>query len=216
MEPRNSVKVRNVKIWGRANSSNVQKVVWVCREAGIQFDRENVGGEFGRTKDADMLARNPNARVPTIEDNGLVLWESNAIVRYLAAKYAMGSLCPEDLGERADADRWMDWQQTTVMGFMTPIFWGRVRDPEAFPEEQIQAAIGTGIETWQILEARLQGRDWIMGDRFTMADIPLGPMVRRWFELVDDRPAMPAFEAWFERLKTRPAFDQAVMQIPMT
>ena len=205
-----------LKIWGRANSSNVQKAVWICREAGIEFDREDAGGAFGRTRDADMLARNPNARVPTIDDDGLVLWESNAIVRHLAAKQAMGTLCPRDPGEHADADRWMDWQQTTILPFMTPIFWGLVRDPDGTPRAQIDAAIATGIECWRILDARLAGRDWIMGDTFTMAEIPLGPQARRWFELVDDRPPMPAFEAWFERLKARPAFDQAVMAIPMT
>ena len=96
-----------LKIWGRNNSSNVQKVLWCCDEIGRPFEREDVGGPFGRAKDADMLARNPNARVPTVDDDGFVLWESNVIVRYLAAKHSMGALCPEDLQARADADRWM-------------------------------------------------------------------------------------------------------------
>lgn len=205
-----------LKVWGRANSSNVQKVIWLCREAGIDFDREDVGGAFGRTRDADMLARNPNARVPTIDDDGMILWESNAIVRYLAAKHGLGTLSPDDHGAHADADRWMDWQQTTVLPFMTPIFWGLVRDASEYPRDRIEAAIATGIECWRILDDRLEDRDWIMGDDFTMAEIPLGPMARRWFELVDDRPPMPAFEAWFERLKARPAFNEAVMAIPMT
>ena len=117
--------------------------------------------------------------MPTIDDDGLVLWESNAIVRYLAAKQAMGTLCPRDPGEHADADRWMDWQQTTILPFMTPIFWGLVRDPDGTPRAQIDAAIATGIECWRILDARLAGRDWIMGDTFTMAEIPLGPQARR-------------------------------------
>ncbi len=205
-----------LKIWGRNNSSNVQKVVWCCEEMRLPFDREDVGGPFGRTQDADMLARNPNARVPTIEDDGFVLWESNAIVRYLAAKHSMGALCPEDLQARADADRWMDWQQTTVLGPLTTIFWGLVREPEKFTAAQIKQAIEQAIPVWEILDRRLEARDWVMGDAFTMADIPLGPSAWRWFTLVDDRPPMPALEAWFARIRARPAFETHVASIPMT
>ena len=205
-----------LKIWGRRNSSNVQKVTWCCAEVGLDYQHEDAGGEFGRTRDTDMLARNPNARVPTIEDDGFVLWESNAIVRYLCAKYAAGTLCPESPTARADADRWMDWQQTTVLGPLTTIFWGLVREPDRFTREQIDQAIADAVPVWQILDRHLAGREWIVGDRFTMADIPLGPMAWRWFSLVDKRPPMPAFEAWFERIRARPAFDAQVASIPLT
>lgn len=205
-----------LKIWGRTNSSNVQKVMWCVGELGLEHDREDAGGPFGRTRDPDMLARNPNARVPTVEDDGLTLWESNVIVRYLAARHDAGGLWPEDARDRAEADRWMDWQQTTVAGPVTKVFWGLVRDPGRYSEEEIAAAASQGAEVWKIADARLGGRDWLAADRFTMADIPLGVVARRWFELIDDRPAMPGLEAWYARLCERPAFARHVLGVPMT
>lgn len=205
-----------LKIWGRTNSSNVQKVMWCVGELGLEHDREDAGGPFGRTRDPDMLARNPNARVPTVEDDGLTLWESNVIVRYLAARHDAGGLWPEDPRDRAEADRWMDWQQTTVAGPVTTVFWGLVRDPGRYSEEEIAAAASQGAAAWKIADARLGGRDWLAADRFTMADIPLGVVARRWFELVDDRPAMPGLEAWYARLCERPAFARHVLGVPMT
>lgn len=205
-----------LKIWGRTNSSNVQKVMWCVGELGLEHDREDAGGPFGRTRDPDMLARNPNARVPTVEDDGLTLWESNVIVRYLAARHDAGGLWPEDARDRAEADRWMDWQQTTVAGPVTTVFWGLVRDPGRYSEEEIAAAASQGAAAWKIADARLGGRDWLAADRFTMADIPLGVVARRWFELVDDRPAMPGLEAWYARLCERPAFARHVLGVPMT
>ena len=205
-----------LKIWGRTNSSNVQKVMWCVGELGLEHDREDAGGPFGRTRDPDMLARNPNARVPTVEDDGLTLWESNVIVRYLAARHDAGGLWPEDARDRAEADRWMDWQQTTVAGPVTTVFWGLVRDPGRYSEEEIAAAASQGAAAWKIADARLGGRDWLATDRFTMADIPLGVVARRWFELVDDRPAMPGLEAWYARLCERPAFARHVLAVPKT
>lgn len=205
-----------LKIWGRTNSSNVQKVMWCVGELGLEHDREDAGGPFGRTRDPDMLARNPNARVPTVEDDGLTLWESNVIVRYLAARHDAGGLWPEGARDRAEADRWMDWQQTTVAGPVTTVFWGLVRDPGRYSEEEIAAAASQGAEVWKIADARLGGRDWLAADRFTMADIPLGVVARRWFELIDDRPAMPGLEAWYARLCERPAFARHVLGVPMT
>lgn len=205
-----------LKIWGRTNSSNVQKVMWCVGELGLEHDREDAGGPFGRTRDPDMLARNPNARVPTVEDDGLTLWESNVIVRYLAARHDAGGLWPEDARDRAEADRWMDWQQTTVAGPVTTVFWGLVREPGRYGDEEIAAAASQGAAAWKIADARLGGRDWLAADRFTMADIPLGVVARRWFELVDDRPAMPGLEAWYARLCERPAFARHVLGVPMT
>ncbi len=205
-----------LKVWGRRNSSNVQKVLWFCDEAALRFEHEEIGGDFGRTTDADMLARNPNARVPTIEDDGFVLWESNAILRYLAAKYASGAMWPTDIQARADADRWMDWQQTTVLVPLTTIFWGRVRTPEAYTEAQIAEAEAAAVPIWQILDARLEGRDWIMGDSFTIADIPLAILAWRWFSLAKAPPAMAALNAWYARTRARPAFEARVAGIPLT
>ncbi len=205
-----------LKVWGRRNSSNVQKVLWFCDEAALRFEHEEIGGDFGRTSDADMLARNPNARVSTIEDDGFVLWESNAILRYLAAKYAAGAMWPTDPLARADADRWMDWQQTTMLAPLTTIFWGRVRTPEAYTEAQIAEAEAAALPLWQILDARLEGREWIMGDAFTVADIPLAILAWRWFSLAESPPAMAALDAWFARIRARPAFEARVAGIPLT
>ena len=205
-----------LKVWGRTNSSNVQKVMWCVGELGLDHDREDAGGPFGRTRDPDMLARNPNARVPTVDDDGLTLWESNVIVRYLAARHDAGGLRPVDVRDRAEADRWMDWQQTTVAGPVTTVFRGLVREPGSYGAGEIAEAVSRGAAVWKIADARLRGRDWLAADRFTMADIPLGVVARRWFELVDDRPAMPGLEAWYARLCERPAFARHVLAVPMT
>ncbi len=206
-----------LKIWGRANSANVMKPLWACEEMGVPFEREDVGGAFGRTRTPEYLAMNPNSRVPTIDDDGFVLWESNAITRYLCTKHDPGGMAPSDPQAYADADRWMDWQQTTVLPIMTPIFWGLVRTPEAERKaEVIEAARRDGIGVWGILDERLKGRDYIMGDRLTMADIPVGPQLHRWMVLIQDRPSMPHLEAYYDRLMARPAFKKWCGATPLT
>src|SRR5437868_8574364 len=131
-----------IKIWGRNTSVNVQKVMWAIGELGLQHERIDVGGSFGKNNEPDYLAKNPNALVPTLEeDDGFVLWESNAIVRYLAAKYGAGKLQPADLHERARANSWMDWQLTVAAPALTPVFWGLIRTP---PENRDPAAIEAG------------------------------------------------------------------------
>ena len=204
-----------LKVWGRRNSSNVQKVMWCCGELGLACEREDAGLEFGRTRDPDMLERNPNARVPTVEDDGFVLWESNVVVRYLSARHDAGGLWPEDPRARAEAERWMDWQQTTMLAPMVTIFWGLVRERGRYDAETIAAAIADATAVWRIADRRLAACDWFGGDGFTMADIPLGPQARRWFQIVEDRPEMPALEAWYARLCARPAFVEHVLDIPM-
>lgn len=205
-----------LKILGRSNSANVQKVLWACDEMGVAFEREDYGGAFGKTKDAAYTSLNPNSVVPTIIDDGFVLWESNACVRYLANKHDKGGLAPSDPQDYADADRWMDWQQTTVLPFMTPIFWGLVRTPEAERDlGAIEAARQKGVEVYGILNERLDGRDFIMGDRLTMADIPVAIQCYRWLTLVEDRPSMPALEAWFERCRATKGFKEWI-DLPLT
>lgn len=204
-------------IHGRTNSSNVQKVLWVLRELDVPFERRDAGGAFGVVDTPEYKAMNPNSRVPTMEEDGFVLWESNAIVRYLAGRHGAGTLCPEDPQVRADADRWMDWQQTTVAPQITPIFWNLVRTPEP---DRDPAAIEAGrigmIPLMQIMDRHLSAKSFLVGDRLTMADIPLGVMTYRWLTLIDDRPAMPNLEGWYARICERPAFRTTVLDIPLT
>ncbi len=204
-------------IYGRRSSANVMKPLWAADELGVPFEQVDVGGSFGGNDAPEYLARNPNGLVPTIDDDGFVLWESNAITRYLAAQYGAGSLWPEDPARRAQADRWMDWTLTTVMPMMTPVFWNLVRMSDA---ERDDAAIAAGIrlgnaKVWPILEAHLADHKYVAGDEFSMGDIPLGPQVRRWRELVPDRNPTPNIERWFGQLLERPAFQTHVM-IPVT
>ena len=204
-----------LKILGRRTSGNAMKPLWLVDELGIAYEQFDIGGPFGGNDEAQYRAKNPMGLVPTLIDEDFVLWESNAIVRYLAAKYALGTLCPSDLGERALAEQWMDWKQTAVIPMMTPIFWGLMRTaPEDRNDAAIQAAIQRGYELWAMLDRHLEGHDYLMGDHLTMADIPLGPQAHRWFALVKERPSMPHFEAWYARLCTRPAFKTNCM-IPL-
>jgi len=186
-----------LRIWGRSSSINVQKVVWCCEELDLRYRRVDVGGPFGGNKEPEYLQLNPNGLVPTISDGGFVLWESNAIVRYLAAKHGRGTLCPEDLADRADADRWMDWQMGTLWANFRPAFVGLIRTP---PEKRDRGHIATAIskttENQAMLDAHLVARDYVTGPAFTMADIPLGVTAYRWFNLEIERPPMPNLDAW--------------------
>lgn len=201
-----------LKIWGRASSVNVQKVLWCAEELGLPFERIDIGGPFGGNRDAAYLALNPNAVVPTIEDDGFVLWESNTIVRYLAAKHGMGRLCPSDVQRRADGERWMDWQLTTLNKDMVTLFWGLIRTA---PEKRDTAAIAGSLEAlgdiWGRLDRHLADRAFIGGAALTMADIPAGALAYRWFNLQVKRPALPRLEAWYQRLTERPGYAKHVM-----
>jgi glutathione S-transferase len=206
-----------LKVLGRNNSSNVQKVMWCIGELGLAYTREDYGGAFGKTKEPAYLALNPNALVPTIDDDGFILWESNAIVRYLAAKHGMGTLCPSDLRARADADRWMDWQVTTTGPQMFVIFWTLVRTPEDKRDMKAVAdARAKMIDLWAIVDRVLVNRPFLAGDRLTMGDIPLGIAAYRWYSLIKDAPAMPGVDAWWKRLSERPAFREHVSGVPLT
>ncbi len=202
-----------LKILGRKTSSNVMEVLWLCGELGIEYDREDIGGPFGGNDQPDYLEKNPNGLVPTIEDDGLILWESNAIIRYLAAKHAPGgTIWPDDLQARAAADKWMDWKLSVAVPQITPIFWGLVRTPEAERDmAAIEAAIKLGHKVWGILDKQLAKTDYVAGNEFTLGDMPVGVHAFRWFTLVDDRPAMPNLEAWYARLQDRPAYREHCM-----
>ena len=201
-----------LKILGRRTSGNVMLPLWVADELGLDYEQVDIGGEFGGNDQPEYLAKNPNGLIPAIEDDGFVLWESNAITRYLCSKHGLGSLCPEDPQERALAEQWMDWKLTIVMPMITPIFWGLVRTAEADRDmDSIERAIRQGHRIWSILDAHLARHDYVAGSTFTMGDIPLGPQIHRWYVLVDEPPALPHLEAWYARLQQRPAFRRHCM-----
>ena len=201
-----------LKILGRKNSSNVQKVLWACDELELPYEREDIGGPFGGNQEPDYLAMNPNGHVPTLVDEGTVLWESNVIVRYLCDKHAPNSLRPEDRVKRALADQWMDWQQTTAGPAMFPVFWGLVRTA---PEDRDLEAIADGRDrleaTLSVLDDHLSRSDYVASESFSMGDIPLGIITYRWFNLDIERKDLPNLGRWFENLTQRPAFQHNIM-----
>lgn len=204
-----------LKIWGRRDSFNLQKVMWCVAELGIAHQRLDAGGAHGVTDTVDYLAMNPNGRVPTIDEDGFVLWESNAIVRYLAAKHGLGTLCPDDPRHRADADRWMDWQSATVGAVMRPLIITMFRTrPEDRDPATVTRQVAEAGRYWAMLDARLAGGDYVVGNFLTMGDIPLGCYAWRWFSVDEERPALANLEAWYRRLCGRPAYGEHVM-IPM-
>ena len=207
-----------LKIWGRANSSNVMKVLWLCDELGVAFERQDAGGAFGKTREPFYLAMNPNSRVPTIEEpDGYSLWESHSILRYLVATRAPGhAVHPTDPRARGNVERWMDWLLATLNPPMTVLFWTHVRTPE---EKRDHAAAGRARDEaeghWAILDWRLEGRDYIAGG-FSLADICIGPFLHRWMELPVARPAMPALEGYRARLHERHAGYRTHIAVPMS
>ena len=204
-----------LKIWGRTNSVNVKKALWAAEELGLKYQRIDAGMQFGVTKTPEYLSMNPNSLVPTIEDDGFVLWESHTIVRYLAAKHGMGRLCPADLKARADAERWMDWA-FTFQNAMRAVFWGLIRTaPEKRDHKAIEEGRTQSAKLLEVLERNLQKKTYVTGSAFTMGDIPIGCEVQRWMRVPIERPPFPALQAWFDRLGQRQAFRQ-VVDIPLT
>ena len=201
-----------LKIWGRNNSVNVIKVLWCAAELGLDFDRANIGGAFGGNDRPEYLAKNPMGRVPTVEDGDLVLWESQAIVRYLAATHGIGTLWPEDPGERALSDLWMDWYTAHLHPPMTTIFWGLVRTAEANRDnDAIATAKVEAGKLWSVLDQHLEGCDFVNGGQLTIGDFPVGAAAFRYYSLVEERPAMPNLDRWYAVLGERPAYRTHVM-----
>jgi glutathione S-transferase len=198
-----------LKIWGRKNSINVQKVLWTCAELNVKFDRIDAGGQFGVNDTPEYLAMNPNGRVPTISDDGFILWESHAIVRYLARIHGKGSIWPTDDKTNADADRWMEWYSTTLWPLLQPVFWNLVRvAPEKRDLKLIEDSRKKLAGTLKMVENALAGRPYLAGSAFTMGDIPMGVSLHRWFLLPIERPDYPKLRAYYDRLAERPAFKQ--------
>jgi len=200
-----------LKIWGRLTSVNVQKVVWCADELGLEYERIEAGGKYGVVNTPEYRAMNPNGLVPAIDDDGFVLWESNAIVRYLAGRYGDGSLWPTDIHVRADADRWMDWQAVSLNPSIGPAFIQLIRTaPEKRDVAVVEAARLDIEKKLVVLDAQLATREYVAGPAFTAGDVALGCSVDRWFKLPLAREARPQVARWYAALRTRKGAKQVV------
>ncbi len=206
-----------LKVWGRNTSSNVQKAMWAVGELGLENERFDIGGNFGKNREPAYLNMNPNGLVPTLQDGDFILWESNAIIRYLARNHDGGKLEGANPKMTALANQWMDWQLSVLGPAITPAFWGLIRTPE---EKRDLAAIAASqsktIEAMKILDAQLGKTPYVAGDHFTMGDIPVGVMCYRFWQLVPERPELPNLQRWYAALQKRDAFRQAVEAVPLT
>ena len=208
-----------IKIWGRNTSSNVQKAMWAVGELKLEHTRIDVGGAFGKNKEAPYLAMNPNGLVPTLEEeDGFLLWESNSIVRYLAGKYdKAGALEPKDAHQRARASQWMDWQLSVVAPAIFGAFWGLIRTP---PEKRDAAAIKAAQDNttaaMQMLDTQLGKTAYVAGDAFSYGDIPVGVMCYRYRQLVPARPSTPHLDRWYDAISKRKPFQDHVGSIPLS
>ena len=192
-------------LWGRLSSINVRKAAWALQELGLPFTRTDAGMAHGVVGTPAYRALNPNGLVPTLEDGDFTLWESNVIVRYLCARHGAGTLCPDDPRERFDAERWMDWQQTTLNPAGRDAFIQWIRTPAAQRNSALIAASVTATEPLlDLLEQHLARSPFMAGEHFTMADIPIGCEMHRWWGLPQERPARPALERWYRTVSTRP------------
>ena len=194
-----------IRIWGGKTVANVQKVLWCLAELGVEFELSGPSGTFAADSDGRYIASKARGSVPVMDEDGFVLWEGNAIARYLARKYAPGTLWPADNRKAAEADRWMDYQLSTVREHIHPILRADLSRSEIEHHGQQLAA------AFDPVEAALRGRRYLLGDAFTVADIPLAINAYRWFLLDVERPAVPHMEAWLGALGARPAFRKTII-----
>ena len=201
-----------LRIWGRTNSTNVKKVLWCAEELALPFERIDAGGAYGVVDEPAYRAMNPNGLIPCLQDDDLVLWESNAIVRYLCAKYGRGSLHEADPAARAEADKWMDWTTSSLASPFKAVFWNTVR---LSAEQRDDKALEEGLAACGTLLGRvdrtLSEQPFLSGAAWGMGDIPLGCFAYAWFEMDIERPDLPHLAAWYARLQSRPAYRQHVM-----
>ncbi|NJZ81728.1 glutathione S-transferase [Ralstonia solanacearum] len=191
-----------LKILGKSSSINVRKVLWLCAELKIPFEREDWGTGFRNTDTPEFLSLNPNGLVPVIKDGDFVLWESHSIIRYLVSRYGGEALYPAESKRRARIDQWMDWQATDLNRSWSYAFLGLVRKS---PAHRVQADIAASIAHWSrhmcILDHQLTATGaFVAGEQFTLADIPIGLSVNRWFSTPFEHPHLPAVSDYFDRL----------------
>jgi glutathione S-transferase len=201
-----------LKLWGRATSMNVQKVIWTLGEIGLAYDRIDIGGRFGGLEDRAYQALNPNGRIPTVEDDDVIVWESNAVVRYLCARYSEGGLWDRDPGKRARVDQWMDWMQTTLGPDFFAVFLAAVRTPPARQDQKAISALSrTLAERYRLIDDQLADKPFLTGESLSMADIVIGATLYRYHEMDIERPPLKHLAAWYERLGQRAAYRNSVM-----
>lgn len=203
-----------LKIWGRATSTNVQKVLWACGELEIEFSRVDIGGQFGGLNDPVYREKNPNGLIPTIEHDGFILWESHAILRYLATTSAKKRLYPENRMDAAIVDQWLDWQMIMLGWRLRGLFMVLNRPEAAAPGETLETTSPQVVQSFQVAERRLKHSRYIAGEAFTIADISVGISAHRWLQLPIERPKLPALETWFAGISARPAF-APILAIPV-
>jgi glutathione S-transferase len=207
-----------MKVWGRLSSINVRKVVWAACETGAPFTRTDAGAAFGVVDTPAYRQLNPNALVPTLQHDDLTLWESNVIVRYLAHRFPDAALLPATMAQRFVAEQWMDWQQTTFNRAGREAFIQLIRTPQPQRSEtQIAQSVAATMPLLQQLDRHLADHRYMVGDDFSMADIPLGCEMHRWFglPLAHDLPALPHLQRWFDALRQRPA-SRGILDLPLT
>ncbi|CFQ29407.1 MULTISPECIES: glutathione S-transferase [Yersinia] len=198
-------------VWGRNNSSNVKKVLWCLEELALSYERIDVGGQYGQLNEPLYRAMNPNGLIPCLQDGDFILWESNTIVRYLAAQYGENTLYLSDAQQRASAEKWMDWVTSSIAAPFSAVFIGLVRTP---PEQQDKAKIAQGMEQLNklmaIADSALAKQAYLSGDKFGIGDIPLGCLAYGWFNLSIPRPELPHLQRWYQSLTQRAAFQKVI------
>lgn len=200
------------RVLGRRTSNNVQKVLWLAQLLALDVAQEDYGGPFGRTREPAYLALNPNGTVPTLVDGDFVLWESNAILRYLAAR-AASPLYPPEPPRRAPVDQWLDWQLGTLSPAFRPLYVAHIR--ERRPLDGLAPLVAAAHAQFALLDAALRDRDWIAGAQLTIADIAIGPMVHRWFALGLADAAHAPLARYYGQLAAEPAFQRHVMGVEL-
>lgn len=202
-----------ITVHGRATSGNVQMVMWALAELGLACRRLDVGGSFGGTNTPEFRAMNPNGLVPVVEIDGLVLWESAAIVRYLGAQYGDAQFWPREPAARAPLDMWAEWIKTSFgPTLLTGVFWPLIGVPEASRDA---TAVAAGVAKLKplalMLDARLADGRYLGGDDICFADIIVGTLLYRYFTLDILRAQTPALRAYYDRLTQLPAYAEHVM-----
>ncbi len=203
-------------VWGRENSTNVKKVLWLLDELGEMYQVINAGGAYGKLSEPLFLSLNPNGLVPCVQDDDFILWESNAILRYLAERSGNPAFWGNDARQRASADKWLDWVSSSLPVPFRQVFINLVRTPE---DQRDMAAVKTGMaafeKQWAVVDAVLAKQTWLSGEKFGLGDIPMGCFAYAWFGLDIERQPHPHLERWYQQLTQRPAYRKRVM-IPLS